>query len=175
VTLTDLPSVLPLLDRNVRAAAVSPGALPPHSSLQAGSTVTEHICLIRPCAAVAASVEVRALHGVGTMVAKPLTWDVHWPYAPLPDMAVPDIVLGTDVVYYPELVEPLVQTLIALCGPRTIVLLANERRSPMYEGLNNSLMELRAWRLNRLLPPAALYVRAAQSACHVRGARVAVL
>lgn len=41
-----------------------------------------------------------------------------------------NVILGTDVVYYPELVEPLVRTLAALSDEATQVVIVNERRSP---------------------------------------------
>jgi hypothetical protein len=76
---------------------------------------------------------VRALHGVGTATVAPLAWQEAWPTGlpPLAPAPPPDLVLGTDIVYFAELVEPLVQTLSALAGPDTTILLANERRIPL--------------------------------------------
>lgn len=39
-----------------------------------------------------------------------------------------DLVVGTDCVYAPELVEPLLRTVLRLCGPRTAVVLSHEPR-----------------------------------------------
>ena len=76
----------------------------------------------------------RALHGVGTASVADLAWLEEWPEPPvlLGDTGgkAPDLIVGTDIVYFAELVEPLVQTLVAVAGPHTTVLLANERRIP---------------------------------------------
>ncbi|KAG6466574.1 protein N-lysine methyltransferase METTL21A-like isoform X1 [Zingiber officinale] len=40
-----------------------------------------------------------------------------------------DFILGTDVVYTEHLLEPLLQTILALSGPRTVILLGYEVRS----------------------------------------------
>lgn len=61
-------------------------------------------------------------HG-GSIVSETLEWG--------PGPAMPfDVVLGADLVYYEENVEPLVATLLRVCTEKTIVLLAHENRQP---------------------------------------------
>ena len=75
----------------------------------------------------------RALNGVGTATAADLTWRDSWVDAAPPGaIGLPDLIIGTDIVYFAELVEPLVQTLVALAGPATVILIANERRIPRF-------------------------------------------
>ena len=77
----------------------------------------------------------RALKGVGHATVAPLVWRSDWEASRAPVdrvFAGPDLIVGTDIVYFAELVEPLVQTLVALAGAHTTILLANERRIPAY-------------------------------------------
>ena len=77
----------------------------------------------------------RALKGVGHATVAPLVWRSDWEASRAPVdrvFAGPDLIVGTDIVYFAELVEPLVQTMVALAGAHTTILLANERRIPAY-------------------------------------------
>lgn len=60
--------------------------------------------------------------------------------AQLPSMP-PSLVLAADVVWVESLVAPLVAALDALCGPRTVLLLAHQSRSHRSDNLLWGLLD----------------------------------
>ncbi|CAL9106635.1 unnamed protein product [Musa textilis] len=54
-----------------------------------------------------------------------------------------DYIIGTDIVYAEHLLEPLLQTILALSGPRTVILLGYEIRSTM---VHERMMDM--WKQN---------------------------
>lgn len=66
--------------------------------------------------------------GRGHVTAVPLDWHAPGDVKGLPGTP-PDFILGADVVWVPELIEPLVRTLTALSGPATVTLLAHQTRA----------------------------------------------
>jgi predicted nicotinamide N-methyase len=65
----------------------------------------------------------------------------------------PDYILGADVVWVPELIQPLVQTLSYLVGPgpsRTVILLAHQTRSHASDTLLWSLLREQGFAIEQI-------------------------
>ncbi|WOL18248.1 protein N-lysine methyltransferase METTL21A [Canna indica] len=68
-----------------------------------------------------------------------------------------DYIIGTDVVYAEHLLEPLLQTILALSGPRTVILLGYEIRSTM---VHDRMMDM--WKDNfvvKTIPRAKMDIK----------------
>ncbi|CAN1252944.1 Protein N-lysine methyltransferase METTL21D [Linum perenne] len=68
-----------------------------------------------------------------------------------------DFIIGTDVVYAEHLLQPLLQTIFALSGPKTIILLGHEIRSTI---VHETMLDM--WRSNfevKIIPKAKMHYK----------------
>ncbi|KAL8152214.1 hypothetical protein V2J09_009974 [Rumex salicifolius] len=76
-----------------------------------------------------------------------------------------DYIIGTDVVYVEHLLEPLLQTILALSGPRTTVMLGYEIRST---SVHEKMLEL--WKSNfdvKTIPKSKMHSRYQHQSIHL--------